>query len=302
MTVAIIGLGIMGAAYAGNLLAAGVPVAGCDPDTDARARLTGLGGVAHDAPGPWVANCDLVIISVASPKVLGIVTTQLGGLLKPGQVVMETGTFAMADKLTARDNLQVGGAVLLDTPVSGTGAQAAKGDLVIMASGPQEAISQVRPLMDHLCHTVIMAGDYGAGSKLKYVANHAVALHNCAAAEVLHYADALGLDRDKVYHLLSKGAGQSRMLDLRMPLMMTASYTPATAHMAMFEKDLSIIGGDISAHGVSAPMFDVVKDMYDKAWTLLPHDYDTAAVFEVYRDLDTAPDAKGTNPKATDHY
>lgn len=140
--------------------------------------------------------------------------------------------------------------------------------------------------MDHLCHTIMIAGAFGAGIKLKYVANHAVALHNCAAAETLHYADSLGLDRDVVYNLLSKGAGQSKMLDLRMPLMISGEYTPATAHMAMFEKDLSIIGADIAAQGITTPMFDAVSAMYDKCWTDLPQDYDTAAIFEIYRATD----------------
>jgi 3-hydroxyisobutyrate dehydrogenase-like beta-hydroxyacid dehydrogenase len=286
MTVGIIGLGIMGSAYAANLLKAGHKVAGADPDVGGRARLEEAGGQSHEAAGPWLADCDLVIISVASPKVLATVAKTLGEVLKPGQVVMETGTFAMADKLAAKAAVEVGGAILLDTPVSGTGQQAAKADLVIMASGPAEAIAHARPYMECLSHTIIEAGEFGAGIKLKYVANHAVALHNCAAAETLHYADSLGLDRDVVYNLLSKGAGQSKMLDLRMPLMISGKYTPATAHMAMFEKDLSIIGADIKAQGITTPMFDAVSDLYDKGWTLVPQDYDTAAIFEVYRDID----------------
>jgi 3-hydroxyisobutyrate dehydrogenase-like beta-hydroxyacid dehydrogenase len=130
------------------------------------------------------------------------------------------------------------------------------------------------------------AGEFGMGIKLKFVANHAVALHNCAAAETLHYADALGLDRDVVYDLLSKGAGQSKMLDLRMPMMISGRYQPATANMSMFEKDLSIIGADIRSLGVTAPMFEAVSAMYDKGWTLVPPNFDSAAVFEVYRDAD----------------
>ncbi|MEZ7812246.1 MAG: NAD(P)-dependent oxidoreductase [Paracoccaceae bacterium] len=286
MAVGIIGLGIMGSAYSGNLRKAGVEVWGFDPDLEARNHLTTIGGTAHDGVGPWLTDCDLVIVSVASPTVLATVTKALGEILLPGQVVMETGTFAMADKLAAQSAVQAGGAILLDTPVSGTGAQAVLGDLVIMASGPSAAIAKAKPYMSHLSHTVIEAGDFGAGSKLKYVANHAVALHNCAAAEALHYADALGLERDVVYHLLSKGAGNSKMLELRMPLMMSGAYTPATAHMAMFKKDLSIIGADIKAQNISTPMFDAVSSLYEKSWTLVPKDYDSAAIFEVYRNLD----------------
>ena len=286
MGVGIVGLGIMGSAYAGNLIRAGVRVAGTDPAAAARARLASAGGVAEDGMGAWLAECDLVIVSVASPEALAAVAARLGEVLRPGQVVMETGTFAMADKLAARDAVGASGAILLDTPVSGTGAQAERADLVIMASGPPDAIEQARPYMEHLGHTIMVAGPFGAGIKLKYVANHAVALHNCAAAEALHYADALGLDRDVVYALLSKGAGQSRMLDLRMPLMMSGEYEPATAHMAMFEKDLSIIGDDIRALGIATPMFDAASALYDRGWTLVPQSYDTAAVFEVYRDID----------------
>ena len=286
MTVGIVGLGIMGSAYAGNLLAAGVQVMGSDPAVLGRERLESAGGKTYVHVGPWVADCDLIIIAVASPKVLAAVSWQLAEFLKEGQVVMETGTFAMADKLAAKEAVETGGAILLDTPVSGTGQQAAVGDLVIMASGPEAAIQHARPYMDHLCHTIMIAGAFGAGIKLKYVANHAVALHNCAAAETLHYADSLGLDRDVVYNLLSKGAGQSKMLDLRMPLMISGEYTPATAHMAMFEKDLSIIGADIAAQGITTPMFDAVSAMYDKCWTDLPQDYDTAAIFEIYRATD----------------
>lgn len=286
MTVGIIGLGIMGSAYAANLLKAGIGVIGADPAVTGRDRLEAAGGSSREEVGAWVKDCDLIIVAVASPKVLDAVTKALGQHLNPGQVVMETGTFAMADKMAARENVEAGGAILLDTPVSGTGAQAARADLVIMASGPSEAIAIARPFMEHLSHTIMEAGDFGAGTKLKYIANHAVALHNCAAAEVLHYADALKMDRSVVYDLLSKGAGQSRMLDLRMPLMISGAYTPPTAHMAMFEKDLSIIGEDIRAHGITTPMFDAVAALYDQCWTDLPQDYDTAAVFEIYRKRD----------------
>jgi len=286
MTVGIIGLGIMGSAYAANLLSNGVKVVGADPAVLGRERLEAAGGTTHETIGPWVADCDLIIISVASPKVLAAVSWQLLEFLKSGQVVLETGTFAMADKIAAKEAIETGGAILLDTPVSGTGIQAAKADLVFMASGPESAIAHARPYMEHLSHTIMYAGEFGAGTKLKYVANHAVALHNCAAAETLHYADSLGLDRDVVYDLLSRGAGQSKMLDLRMPLMISGAYTPATAHMAMFQKDLSIIGADIRAQGISTPMFDAVSDLYEKSYALVPMDYDTAAVFEVYRDID----------------
>jgi len=122
------------------------------------------------------------------------------------------------------------------------------------------------------------------GSRLKYVANHAVALHNAAAAETLAYSDALGLDRQTTYQMLSTGAGQSKMSDLRMPLMIAGDYDPPTASLKMFEKDLSVIGTDLRRLGLRVPLFDAVDALYQTASANLPDSHDTAAVFEVYRE------------------
>ncbi len=289
MPVAIIGLGIMGSAYATHLIAAGETVCGTDPSDAARARLADLGGTPQDAPGDWLSACDLVILALASPAVLRQVAGTLAERLRPDQVVMDTGTFALADKEAARDILAAAGIEMLDCTVSGTGAQAAVGDLVMMASGPEKAMALARPYMAHFTRKVIDAGPFGGGSRLKYVANHIVAIHNTAAAEALNYGVAMGLDKQVVYDLLSTGAGQSRMLDLRMPLMIQGDYDPPTASLKMFEKDLSVIGDDIARLGVPVPLFDVCVEMYRKASATLPESHDTAAVYEIYRSESGTP-------------
>jgi 3-hydroxyisobutyrate dehydrogenase-like beta-hydroxyacid dehydrogenase len=281
--VGIVGLGIMGSAYARNLIEGGAAVVGADPSARARKRLTDLGGEAHERAGEWLADCDLVILALISPAVLKEVTAILATVLRPGQVVLEAGTFALADKEAARETLAAAGVRLLDCPVSGTGAQAAVGDIVVMASGDAAAIAHARPYLALFAKKVIEAGDFGAGSRLKYVANHAVALHNAAAAETLAYADALGLDRAAVYEMLSSGAGQSKMSDLRMPLMIEKRYEPATASLKMFEKDLAVIGADLRRLGLDVPLFDAVEALYRQASATLPETHDTAAVFEVYQ-------------------
>lgn len=281
--VGIMGLGIMGSAYAGNLIKAGVSVSGVDPAPEARLRLQELGGTAHEAPGSWLAECDLVILALLSPRVMLDLCAQLATLLHPGQVVLETGTFRLDDKLAAHRTLAERSIHLLDCPVSGTGAQARNGDILMMASGDGEALARALPFMAHFTKKVIEAGDFGMGTRLKFVANHAVALHNAAAAETLAYSDALGLDRATTYDMLSTGAGQSKMSDLRMPLMMSGNYSPPTASLKMFEKDLSVIGDDLRRLGLKVPLFDAVDALYQTASALLPQTHDTASVFEVYR-------------------
>ena len=282
-SVGIIGLGIMGSAYARNLIAAGITVAGVDPAPEARQRLKALGGTPHEGPGEWLADCDLVILSLLSPTVMQEVCESLADLLRPGQVVLETGTFRLDDKIAAYRTLATRSIHLLDCPVSGTGAQAKDGDILMMASGDSDAVASARPFMAHFTKKVIEVGEFGMGSRLKYVANHAVALHNAAAAETLAYADALGLDRETTYDMLSTGAGQSKMSDLRMPLMISRAYDPPTASLKMFEKDLSVIGEDLRRLGLKAPLFDAVDALYQTASAILPTTHDTASVFEVYR-------------------
>ena len=285
--VGIIGLGIMGSAYARHLIDAGLDVRGADPAPEARARLTEMGGAAHEAPGDWLTGCDLVILSLASPSALSTVAGQLAGLLTQGQVVMDTGTFALPDKEAARDVLAAKGIEMLDCTVSGTGAQAAVKDLVLMASGAETAKAVAMRYIPHFTRKVIDAGAFGGGSKLKYIANLVVTIHNTAAAEALNYSRRMGLDDDVVYELLSTGAGQSKMLDLRMPLMISGAYDPPTASMTMFERDLSIIGGDLKRLGVSAPLFEACVALYDQASKVIPPDTsDAAAVYEAYRVTD----------------
>lgn len=281
--VGIIGLGIMGSAYARCLIAGGTTVSGCDPLDAARGRLRDLGGTAHDTTGDWLRSCDLIILSLVSADVLHQVADALVAVLRPGQVVLETGTFALADKIRAEQTLAAAGITLLDCPVSGTGAQAATGDIVMMMSGPEAGLDTAEAFTPQFTKKTIRAGAFGRGSHLKYVANHAVAVHNTAAAETLAYADALNLDRQMVYDMLSSGAGQSKMSDLRMPLMIAGTYDPPTASLKLFEKDIAVIGDDIRRLGMHAPLFDCCDALYADARDLLPETHDTAAVFEVYR-------------------
>lgn len=282
MSIGIIGLGIMGSAYAKHLLAAGEVVLGVDPSEDARERLDSMGGKAIPEIGERLSECELVILSLADPDVLHSVCRDLAGVMSAGRIVVETGTFALADKETARDILAQTGITLLDCTVSGTGAQAWEGDLVMMVSGPQEATEAARPTLTKFTRKIIDAGPFGGGTKLKFVANHAVAIHNVAAAETLNYARRMGLEPGLVYELLSTGAGQSRMSDLRMPLMIEGDYDPPTASLKIFAKDLSVIGDDISRLEVQAPLFDVCADLYGEANERLPETFDTASIYEVY--------------------
>ena len=135
--IGLLGLGIMGSAIAPNLLKAGFEVVGFDPDPISRERLRTLGGSPVDSPFAVAEAAEVLISLLPSPQALNDVIQGPEGLLASGRsglILIESSTLAIADKLAA----QAAGAhalVMLDCPLSGTGAQAANKDLVVTPAG-----------------------------------------------------------------------------------------------------------------------------------------------------------------------
>ena len=205
-TVGLIGLGIMGMAYAGNLSRKGFAVVGYDPVSEARARLAALpGAVAVDSPAEVAARADVILMALPSVAALEAVVSAMEPSLRPGQVVAEMGTLPIPAKEAARERMAQAGAVLLDCPVSGTGAQAEKADLVVYLSGPDEAGARLRPVLEAIASDVRAVGAFGNGMKLKLVANLLVSIHNLATAEALMFAERQGLDLRMVYEAIAGG-------------------------------------------------------------------------------------------------
>src|SRR5207302_6808761 len=144
--VGVIGLGIMGGAFAQNLVKAGWEVIGYDIDA-ARNRAARKTGVETAASVQALAQATKSIItSLPSPAALEKTTMAITQALLPPRIVVEASTFGLGDKIRAERALRQHGHILLDCPVSGTGAQAREKDLVIYASGDTAAIRKLRPL------------------------------------------------------------------------------------------------------------------------------------------------------------
>ena len=128
--------------------------------------------------------------------------------LKP-KVIVEMSTFKISDKEKAQKVLAKAGHILLDTPVSGTGSQAAARDLVFYASGDSRAIKRLRPLFEAFGRKIYDVGVFGNGSKIKYVANLLVAINNVASAEAMVLGMKAGLKPQVIFDLIQAGAGNS---------------------------------------------------------------------------------------------
>ena len=218
-TVGIVGLGIMGGAFARNLVASGFRVIGFDVDpARRRAARKARVEIAADAAA-LAAQAPVIITSLPNPAALAATVSAIAAAKLPRRIVVEASTFTLADKLAAEAALTRAGHVALDCPISGTGAQAKVKDLVIYASGDSRTIAKLRPVFLGFARAVHDVGAFGNGSRMKYVANLLVAIHNVASAEAMVLGIKSGLDPARIFELVKSGAGNSRVFELRAPMM-----------------------------------------------------------------------------------
>lgn len=292
-TVGIVGLGIMGGAIARNLVDRGWRVIGFDTDVARRTELA-QADVTIAAGSVEVARAAAIVMtSLPDPaSAVDVAQTIARASLSP-RIVVELSTLAIADKLHFETILREAGHIALDCPLSGTGAQAKNRDLVVYASGDSQAIAQCMSLFADFARQSADLGRFGNGSRMKFVANHLVAIHNVATAEAMILAQRAGLDPNVVVEMIGPGAGGSRMFQMRAPMMVEGVYEPATMKVSTWRKDMAIIADFASDVGCATPLFTLTQPVYAEAMAMGLGDLDTAAVFEVLKKSIVSPDANG---------
>ena len=279
-----IGLGIMGSAMAGNLMRAGHRVIGYDILARRRQDHRRAGGQAAPSCRDVGSRAGTVVCSLPSSEALLQTAAELAESSPPPQIVIDTSTLPIAVKEQARRSLGARGTILLDCPLSGTGAQARAKDLVVYASGDRGACRRAVPILEAFARAQYYVGAFGAGSKMKFVANLLVAIHNVAAAEALVLAMKAGLDPAQVLMVVGDGAGSSRMLQVRGPMMVKGDYSNAMMTLEIWQKDMTIIADFAREVDCPTPLFAASAPIYAAA-TAMGRQKDTAAVCAVLEEM-----------------
>ena len=155
---------------------------------------------------------------------------------------------------------------------------------MVYASGDSPAIIRCAGLFADFAKQSADLGAYGNGSRMKFIANHLVAIHNVATAEAMLLAQRAGLDPKMVVDMVGPGAGGSRMFQMRAPMMVEGVYDPATMKVSMWEKDMAIIAEFAADVGCATPLFTLTQPVYAQAMAMGLGDQDTASVFEVLKE------------------
>lgn len=262
--VGFIGVGIMGSAMSRHIINSGRQLYAFDAEPSAVARLVEAGAHASTI-SEMAGQCSVIFTSLPGIEALQASVDSLVDCGFAGGVVVDTSTLPLDAKLAGKARLQSMGTAMLDAPVSGTGAQAAAGDLSVLASGDREAFDRAMPIMEAFARSIHYLGPFGAGMAMKLLANHLVAVHSLVAAEVLSLSTKAGIAPALAVAVLNDGAGASRMLAVRGPVMASEAFDPPTAHIDTLIKDLALIEAFSTGKAVKTPLLEAATATYRAA-------------------------------------
>ena len=282
--IGVIGLGIMGGTMARALRRAGHAVSGHDPLASARQRCRRAGVSAPGSNAAVARQSDILLLSLPSVAALEAVVAELAAVPCEGrrQLVIETSTLPLADKQRAAAALRRQGRLMLDAPISGTATPTPQANWIMYLSGPVAACRQAAAVVSAFTLKAPRVGAFGAGMQLKIAANHLVAIYNVAYAEMVGLCRRMGLDPAvALEHMGASPYIGTGLMGLRMPMMIRRDYLPATMKVAVWQKDMQVIGDTARAVDCPTPLFNACAAIYTSAMALGLGEQDTAAAAEV---------------------
>lgn len=269
-TVGIIGLGEMGYAYALQLRRDGFEVHGHDIDESRRELARSAQVTVHDEVVSLLEACERIITSLPSADALHDVVGRIAGEVDARDVgrsvtIIETSTLSLTEKERAQQRCAGRRIAILDCPVSGTAAQARRGDLTVFASGEQEAVFACSSIFEALGRSWRHVGPYGDGTKIKLVANLLVAVHNLATAEALTLGRKAGLDVGLLYEAICDSAATSRIFEESGRLVRDDQLADGLAKVQILNKDIRIIREYAVELGAVVPLLATTGEYYTSA-------------------------------------
>ena len=264
MNIGFIGLGNMGAPMAENLTAAGLNVTGYDP-VGVTAKDVAIVGSAAEA----AANADIVITMLPNGDILRAVADEIIPTMAAGAAFLDCSTVDVESAREVAVSAAALGLHAVDAPVSGGIGGAAAGTLTFMAGGTLKAFGIAEPLFDVMGQKTVYCGDSGAGQAAKICNNMILGISMLGTCEAFALADKLGLDRQKMFDVVSTSSGYSWSMNVYCPAPGIGpespadnGYQPGFAAELML-KDLRLSQQAAQVVDADTPMGQHAKDLYE---------------------------------------
>ena len=251
---------------AGRLAEAGFELKVFDVVAERASPLVEMGAASAASPKEAAEGSEALVLMVANAAQANDVLFGDGGVagaLPEGAAVVVMSTIGPEAVRELDQELAGRGLRTLDAPVSGGVARAERGDLLIMAGGPQDLFEELRPALEAMGSSVVHCGPrVGDGQAVKLVNQLLCGVHIAAAAEALAYAESLGLDPRFVFETIRHGAANSFMLEDRGERMLEEEYVPPKSALDIFVKDMGLVGKAAEERGFEAPLAAAALEMY----------------------------------------
>jgi 3-hydroxyisobutyrate dehydrogenase len=277
--VAFLGTGTMGAPMAQNVLAAGLPVRVWNRTAEKARALESAGATVAADPAAAVEGADVVVTMLDAVDAVRETIAAAAPGLSSDQVWVQASTVGVAGTQGLAELAEELGPRFVDAPVLGTLGPAKEGTLVVLASGPDDAIDVAQPVFDAVGSRTMRVGAAGAGTRLKLVANSWVLAVTAATAEAFALAQGLDLDPRLFVEAVSGGPLDLPYLHVKGQAMLDDEY-PTAFSVRNALKDARLVGDAAGEVGVRNGIAAVAAEHLDRALQAGHGDDDMAALYK----------------------
>jgi 3-hydroxyisobutyrate dehydrogenase len=278
--IAVLGTGTIGLPVARNLAQSGFDVHAWNRTLDKARALADDGVTVARSAADAVTEADVLITFLADGSAVEEVMEQAAPAASRGALWIQSSTVGIQATEQLAGIASEHGLVFVDAPVLGTKEPAEKGELVVFASGPDEAREQCEPIFEVIGKTTRWVGDAGAGQRFKLVINTWLLAAVEGVAEAISLARALGLDPNDVLDALSGGPLDMPYLQLKGKVMIERDFEPSFK-ASLAEKDAGLVLEAAERVELELPLVEAVREAFEQAVDLGHADKDMASVVEV---------------------
>ena len=283
--IAVLGTGIMGAAMARNLLASGMEVRVWNRSREKAEPLVHNGAKVADSPAEAAEGAGFVLTMLADANVVADAADGEDGALSTlpdDGVWLQTSTVGLEGQEKLAGIADGHGVYYVDAPVLGTKEPAEQGQLIVLASGPEEVRERCEPIFDAVGSKTLWLGTAGAGSRLKLVTNNWIVGLLSALAETISFAEALSVDPNQFLEVIEGGPLGVPYAQMKGQMMIEEEF-PTSFSTNLARKDANLVLKAAEANGLRLPLTEAAAEHFDEAINAGHGEEDMAAIYQSTR-------------------
>jgi 3-hydroxyisobutyrate dehydrogenase len=278
-TVAFLGTGTMGLPMARNLLAAGFQIRAWNRTRERAEPLRAAGAEVFDEPGDAARGAELIVTMLSDA--VAVIDTAAAALEAADEGVswLQMSTIGLEGTDRCAEIAENAGVALVDSPVLGTREPAQKGELIVLASGPENQHERCQPMFDAVGKRTVWVGEAGAGTRLKVAVNSWIVGAVGVLAETIALSQTLGVDPERFFDAVEGGPLDLPYARLKGKAMIERTFDNPSFRLALARKDADLVLAAASAHGLDLRIMEAVAQRMRAAERDGHGDEDMAATY-----------------------